>query len=93
MKLSSLQPFWDHHPCHLALALNVTVEAVANAVPAVLIAIGEFRQYLTSDPVRFVRPHAGLSRHVLAARMDNDFVEAAKMGDSVLNAPLPFLSS
>lgn len=41
--LTPLQALRNHHPCHLAFALNVTVEAVANAVPAVLIAIGELR--------------------------------------------------
>ena len=52
-----------------------------------LIAIGELRQHLASDAVRFVGPHAGLARHVLAARMDNDFVEAAKMGADVATIP------
>ena len=35
--------------------------------------------------------HASLSRYVLAARMDNDFVESAKMCDPILNTTLPLL--
>lgn len=35
----------------------------------------------------------GLTRYVFATRMDNDFVESAKMCDAVLDATLPFLCS
>lgn len=86
-----MQSFRNHHPGHLALALNVSVKAVVDAVPAVFVTVGQLRQHLASDAVRFVRPHTSLTRYVLAARVDNDFVESAEVRDLILNATLPLL--
>ena len=75
----------------LGFVFDIPVQTVANAIPAVVVLVLNYRQNFTGDPVCFVRVEPGLFRRFFAARVDDDFLESAQARYAVLNAALPFL--